>query len=189
LHESPAAMTIPLIVLAVLSVVGGLIGIPEILGGNHQLHHFLAPVLTTEQHHEIPHTTEFILMGVSVALAAIAIAFAISKYSKKPELNDADGFGKVLANKWYIDELYDAIIVKPINAIAVFFKNIIEKSGIDGVVNGVGKFVSYGSRQLRLLQSGQVNGYVLMMVLAMVVMLLIWLQEGMILRTFIKLFN
>lgn len=189
LHESPKAMTIPLIVLAALSVLGGFIGVPEILGGHHELHHFLAPVLTTEKPHEIEHGTEFMLMGISVALAAIAIAVAILKYSKKPEMADASGFGKVLANKWYIDELYDAIVVKPLNAIAVFFKNIIEKSGIDGVVNGVGKFVNYGSRQMRLLQSGQVNGYVLMMVLAMVVMLLIWLQEGFIMRTFVKLFN
>jgi NADH-quinone oxidoreductase subunit L len=189
LHESPAAMTIPLIVLAVLSAVGGLIGIPEILGGHHELHHYLSPVLTTEVHHEIPHTTEFALMGASVALAAIAIAFAISKYSKNPEMEDAAGFGKVLANKWYVDELYDAVIVKPLNALAGFLKNFIEKSGIDGIVNGVGKLVNYSSRQLRQLQNGQVNGYVLLMVLAMVIMLLIWLQEGFILRTFAKLFN
>ena len=189
LHESPSAMTIPLIVLAALSVLGGMVGIPEILGGHHELQHFLAPVLTTEKHHEIEHGTEFMLMGISVALAAIAIAVAILRYSKKPEMADATGFGKVLANKWYVDELYDYMVVKPLNTMALFFKNIVEKSGIDGLVNGVGKFVNYGSRQMRLLQSGQVSAYVLMMVLAMVVMLLIWLQEGFILRTFSKIFN
>ena len=189
LHESPSAMTIPLIVLAALSVLGGMVGIPEILGGHHELQHFLAPVLTTEKHHEIEHGTEFMLMGISVALAAIAIAVAILRYSKKPEMSDATGFGKVLANKWYVDELYDYMVVKPLNTMALFFKNIVEKSGIDGLVNGVGKFVNYGSRQMRLLQSGQVSAYVLMMVLAMVVMLLIWLQEGFILRTFSKIFN
>jgi NADH-quinone oxidoreductase subunit L len=182
LHESPKAMTVPLIILAILSVVGGMIGIPEILGGHHELHHFLAPVLTTENAHEIEHSTEYMLMGVSVAIAAIAIAIAILRYSKKPELNEPSGAGKLLANKWYVDELYDSIVVKPLDAVASFFKNIIEKSGIDGAVNGVGKLVNYGSRQLRLLQSGQVNAYVLMMVLAIVVILLIWLQEANIYR-------
>ena len=71
---------------------------------------------------------------------------------------------KVLANKWYVDELYNAVIVKPLQSISAFFNNVIEKNGIDGIVNGVGKAVNYGSRQLRLLQSGQVGTYVLLMV-------------------------
>ena len=188
LHESPKAMTIPLIILAVLSVVGGFIGVPEVLGGSHQLHHFLSPVITTEKAHTLSHSTEYLLMGISVAIAAIAIIFAIAKYSKKPELNDATGAGKVLANKWYVDELYDTIIVNPLNAIAVFFKNIIEKTGIDGAVNGVGKFVNYSARQLRLVQSGQVGNYILIMVLSIVVFVLIWFYDTSILRLVDKIF-
>ena len=188
LHESPKAMTIPLIILAVLSVVGGFIGVPEVLGGSHQLHHFLSPVITTEKAHTLPHSTEYLLMGISVAVAAIAIIFAIAKYSKKPELNDATGAGKVLANKWYVDELYDTIIVHPLNAIAIFFKNIIEKTGIDGAVNGVGKFVNYSARQLRLVQSGQVGNYILIMVLSIVVFVLIWFYDTSILRLVDKIF-
>jgi len=188
LHESPAAMTIPLVVLAILSVLGGLIGIPEVLGGHHELHHFLSPVLSTEKVHEMEHSTEYMLMGVSVALAAIMIIFAIARYSKKPELGEPSGFGKVLANKWYIDELYDAVIVKPLNAFAGFLKNVVEKSGIDGVVNGVGKLVNYSSRQLRLLQSGQVGNYILMIVLAIVVFILIWFYDTTIVRMIGKIF-
>ena len=188
LHESPKAMTIPLIILAILSVVGGFIGVPEVLGGSHQLHHFLSPVITTEKAHTLSHSTEYLLMGISVAVAAIAIIFAIAKYSKKPELNDATGAGKVLANKWYVDELYDTIIVNPLNAIAVFFKNIIEKTGIDGAVNGVGKFVNYSARQLRLVQSGQVGNYILIMVLSIVVFVLIWFYDTSILRLVDKIF-
>ncbi len=184
LHESPKAMTIPLMILAGLSVVGGMVGVPEILGGHHELHHFLAPVLTSEKAHHIEHSTEYMLMGISVAVAALAIVIAIVRYSKKPELNEATGAGKLLANKWYVDELYDTIIVKPLDGIAAFFKNVVEKTGIDGAVNGVGKLVNYGSRQLRLLQSGQVNAYILMMVLAIVVILLIWLQESWIYHLF-----
>ena len=76
----------------------------------------------------------------------------------------------MLANKWYVDEIYDAIVVKPLNAFAKFLNNIVEKSGIDWIVNSVGKGVQYGSRQLRLLQSGQVGIYVLLMIVGMLVL-------------------
>jgi NADH-quinone oxidoreductase subunit L len=78
-------------------------------------------------------------------------------------------FGKLLQNKWYVDELYDSIIVKPLNALGSFANKGLEKSGIDALVNGVGRLVNYGGRQLRWLQSGQVGSYVLLMVISMVV--------------------
>jgi NADH-quinone oxidoreductase subunit L len=188
LHESPKAMTWPLLILAILSVLGGFVNVPEVLGGHSSLHAFLAPVLTTEITHETAHSTEYMLMGISVAIAAIAIIFAIGKFSKKPQLEDAEGFGKVLENKWYVDELYDSIIVKPLGNLSAFFKNVVEKSGIDGAVNGVGKLVNYSSRQLRLLQNGQVGSYILFMVLAIIVIVLIWVNDGYIYRFIVKLF-
>ncbi len=106
--------------------------------------------------------------GVSTVLIVITILYAWNKFSKKPDTEEATGFGKVLANKWYVDEFYDTIIVQPLDRLAAFFKNVFEKSVIDGLVNGVGRVVNYGSRQLRLLQSGQVGSYVLLMVLGMV---------------------
>ncbi|HSZ84871.1 MAG TPA: hypothetical protein VK787_02510, partial [Puia sp.] len=78
-----------------------------------------------------------------------------------------------LANKWYVDEFYDTIIVKPINALGKFFNDVFEKSIVDGIVNGIGRTIQYGSRQLRLLQSGQVGAYVLMMVLGIVILFVI----------------
>ncbi len=188
LHESPAAMTWPLIILAVLSIVAGFVGVPEVLGGGHMLHSFLAPVLVTEHHPEIEHSTEYMLMGISVAIAAIAIIIAINKFSKKPQLEEPAGFGKVLADKWYVDELYDAIIVKPLNAFAGFLKNVVEKSGIDGIVNGIGRFVQYSARQLRLLQSGQVGSYILFMVLSMVVFFLVYWNQAIITHFLQKIF-
>ena len=80
-----------------------------------------------------------------------------------------------MANKWYVDELYDAIVNKPLRAISVFLNNVVEKSAIDGIVNGFGRVVNYGSRQLRLLQSGQVGSYILLMVIASVVFFIIQL--------------
>ena len=103
-----------------------------------------------------------------MGLALVAIIIAWRRYSKKPELNDATGFGKVLQNKWYVDELYNAIIVKPVYGLAWLLNKFVEKF-IDWLVNGVGKLVKYSSRQVRLLQSGQVGSYVLLMVLGMII--------------------
>ena len=122
-------------------------------------------------------------------LVLVTIAFAWNKFSKYEETNTEEtGLGKVLENKWYIDELYDAIIVNPLDALAVFFKNIVEKSGIDGIVNGVGNLVNYSSRQLRLIQNGQVGAYILMMVLSMLGVLLLWINDGTIINFLHKLF-
>jgi NADH-quinone oxidoreductase subunit L len=194
LHESPWKMTFPLIVLAVLSVVGGFVGIPEVFAEHaHSLEHFLAPVFAgsaalAEPHH-LTASQEYLMMGGTTLLIVIMIIAAVRMY-KNYQLTEtpSGGLGKVLENKWYVDELYDTLIVNPLNALAGFFKNVVEKSGIDGLVNGVGKLVGYGSRQLRLLQSGQVGSYILVMVLAMVVFILIWFNDMAIMRFFNKVF-
>lgn len=185
LHESPSAITIPLIVLAILAVIAGFVGIPEaFVPDAHKLGAFLAPVFKDSNEyvhahgHEghLSHSTEYILMAISVAGAFAALAFAWSKFSKYEKTGaEETGLGKVLANKWYVDELYDSIIVKPINSLGAFLNNVVERKGIDGIVNGVGRAVNYGSRQLRLLQSGQVGNYVLLMVVAALVLFIIQL--------------
>jgi len=175
LHESPSAMTIPLIILAILSAVGGFVGIPEVFASNaHALQHFLSPVIAKsgEEAH-VNRGTELMLMAISVAVALIAVMYAWTRFSKKPEIAEPEGAGKFLANKWYVDELYDTIIAKPLLAIAGVFKNVVEKSGIDGVVNGVGRSVQYAGRQIRLMQSGQVGNYILLMVLSIVLMIIL----------------
>jgi NADH-quinone oxidoreductase subunit L len=178
LHESPWQMTMPLIVLAVLAMLAGFVGIPELFAKDaHRLEHYLAPVFAAstqlKEAHHLTHSAEYMLLGVSLTLITIAIFYALNRFSKKPETEDASSFGKVLADKWYVDELYHNIITKPLNGLAVFFNRFIEKSGIDGLVNGVGKSVHWGSRQLRLLQSGQVGSYVLWMVLGILVLIVI----------------
>ncbi len=174
LHESPKTMTIPLIILAILSVIGGYIGVPESLGGHHELAAYLSAVIKTEELH-LSHQTEYMLMGISTALVIIAILFAWAKFKNYKEEGEATGFGKFLQNKWYVDELYDALISKPLVALSRFFNNVVEKKGIDGFVNGVGRAVTYSSRQVRLLQSGNVGAYILMMVLGILLLLIIQL--------------
>ena len=174
LHESPSTMTIPLIILAVLSVIGGFIGIPEALvHGGDKLTAFLAPVIPVQHGHEVSHSTEYMLMGLSTVLVLAMIGFAWSKFKNYQRGPEATGFAKVLENKWYVDELYDKVIVNPLSKFGGFLKNTIDKVVIDGLVNGIGKAVNYSSRQLRLLQSGQVGNYVLLMVLSMVLIFIV----------------
>ena len=171
LHESPMAMTIPLVVLAILAAVGGFVGIPEVFAPNaHLLAKYLGPVVGEGPVRNAG--PEAYLMEISVVIAVIGTTVAWRRFSKKPELEDAKGFGKVLANKWYVDELYNAIIVKPIDLLAQFLV-FFDENVVDGIVNGIGRLVQYGSRQLRLLQSGQVGGYVLLMVVGMIILFLV----------------
>lgn len=173
LHESPVSMTVPLIILAVLSIIGGFVGIPEVfMHGGDKLGEFLSPVISSHEVHNVSHSTEYLLMGLSTGLVIIMIIFAWIKF-KNYQRSEATGFGKVLENKWYVDELYESIIVNPLNKLGSFFSSIFEKSVLDDMVNGVGKMVNYGSRQMRLLQSGQVGNYVLLMVVSMVIIFVI----------------
>lgn len=176
LHESPAAITIPLVVLAVLSVVGGLVGIPEFMvKGAHSLKNWLSPVFEPSNlllpSHEVAHSTEWMLVAVATIVALAGIIYGWMRYAKNPDLEDAKGFGKILENKWYVDEFYDAIIVKPYKSLSVFFNNVLEVKVVDGLINGVGKLVKYGGRQLRWVQNGQIGFYILMMVLGMLAIL------------------
>ena len=169
LHESPATITIPLIILAILSVIGGWVGIPDaLMKGGDKIAEFLSPVVPIKTGETLEHSTEYGLMAVSTVLAIVGILFAWFRF-RNYQRTEATGFGKVLENKWYVDELYDKIIVKPLRWLGGFLNSFIEKNVIDGLVNGVGRAVNYSSRQMRLLQSGQVGNYVLLMVLSMLV--------------------
>ena len=178
-HESPAAMTVPLVTLATLAAVGGFIGIPALFRPDaHLLQNYLAPVFAGSaklvKAHEIDHSTEWILLIVSTAIILVVIAFAWNKFSRYQKMGTEEtGFGKVLENKWYVDEIYNAIIVRPIMSMGSFLNGVVEKSGIDKLVNGVGRGVQYASRQFRHLQSGVIGNYILIMVAAIVVLFLI----------------
>jgi len=173
LHESPFLITIPLIILAVLSVAGGFLGIPEVFQqGGDKIGEFLLPVISKTRTHLVSHSTEYILMSLSTGLVVIMIIVAWLQF-RNYTYKQASGLGKVLENKWYVDEWYEKIIIHPLQQLGDFLKNVIEKSIIDGLVNAVGKAVHYVSRQLRLLQNGQVGVYVLMMVVSMLLIFIL----------------
>ncbi len=181
LHESPGAMTFPLVCLAVLSVVGGLVGIPEIFMKNgNKLGDFLSPVFAESDKILVTHSTssqtELMLMGVSSLLIIIVCVWAWNKYKNfDGTTKEAGAFAKAIQNKFYVDEIYDFIIVKPFKTLSRFLSNVVEKSGIDALVNGVGKGINYSGRQIRLLQSGFVGSYILLMVVGLLVLLIIQL--------------
>ena len=174
LHESPVPMTLPLIVLAILSVVGGWVGIPAVFAENaHMLSNFLSPVVASVKpaHPAIhlSHSSELALMGGVLLLILVMIVLASKKFSKENiDTAAPSGFSAVLFNKWYVDEIYEAIVVKPINWISSFLSRVVDNRLIDGLVNGVGKGVQFSARQLRLLQSGQVGSYILIMMIAII---------------------
>jgi NADH-quinone oxidoreductase subunit L len=180
-HESPSAMTFPLVCLAVLSAVGGLIGIPEIfMKDGDKIGDFLAPVFTDSNKMLVTNATasqtEIVLIAVSSLLIIIVCIWAWNKYKKFDGIiKEPTGFAKAVQNKFYVDEFYDFIIVKPFKALSRFFSNIVEKSGIDALVNGVGKGINYSGRQIRLLQSGFVGSYILFMVVGLLLLLIIQL--------------
>jgi NADH-quinone oxidoreductase subunit L len=176
IHESPLSMTVPLIVLALLSAVGGFIGIPEVLGGHHWLSQWLSPVI---MHHPEAgdHSTEFMLMGITIAGVLISIGIAWSRYVKQnhipvPDEAQRPALANISYHKFYLDEIYDAIIRKPLDGLSTFFYKIVDNKIVDGIVNGLGWGTSEASKGLRLLQSGNVGFYIFMMVLGIISLLL-----------------
>ncbi|MBS1533216.1 MAG: NADH-quinone oxidoreductase subunit L [Bacteroidetes bacterium] len=182
LHESPPTMTIPLIVLAVLSIVGGFIGIPEVLGGHHWLEGWLSPVFADSvktnllPKYDLSSSTEIALMCASVGGAVLALIYAYVKYVKNahvPLLHDEEGPGLVNLSyhKFYVDGIYAFLIREPLDGLSVFFYKVVDLLAIDGIVNGLGKMTVRSSKGLRLLQTGNVGFYIFMMVIGIIAIL------------------
>ena len=185
-HESPATMTIPLIVLAVLSAFGGLLGVPHVIG--HALHipnlleGWLEPIFAVSNEmlpkHTGDHTTvEIGLMVASSVLAVIGIMYARSIYSQGLSRATAmaekmSGIYRMLLNKYYVDEIYHAVVAGPILAASRdFLWKIVDVIVIDGVVNGSAKSMGAAAGVLRRMQTGVAQNYALVMMIGIVIML------------------
>lgn len=172
LHESPPVMTVPLLVLGALSVVGGYIGIPKILGGTNYFEHFLSPVFADIEHfiqpvgHESSGSLEIALMLVSVLIGISGIGLAYLFYVKKPELagsvvNSIKSIYTLIAHKYYVDEMYNKIIIQPFIKLSDFFWKIIDTNIIDGAANGSASMMGRFSQYLKRIQTGYVQSYAL----------------------------
>jgi NADH-quinone oxidoreductase subunit L len=186
IHESPKVMLVPLVILAILSVIGGWVGIPDSLGGGNHFDKFLAPVFhaTTpalnaehalaggqappEKQTAEPQTgrgTELMFTGISVAAAALGLLLAWLLYLRNPELPEKiagalDGFYEAVLNKYYVDELYAALFVRPlVDGSARILWRGIDQDVIDQTVNDGADGARHVSDNIRHMQSGNLRSY------------------------------
>lgn len=175
LHESPKSMTIPLIVLAILSVLGGALGLPEFWHLPNWMHHHLDPIIAHKNPSILNHTKEWMLMGIAVLAAAATIFFTYMVYFKNkilPEAKDENltGVKKLIYNKYFVDELYDKVFRSTLDLAAKVF-NYIDVHVIDNVVNGVGNAVVGIGSVVRKAQTGHIGVYIFSMVLGIILIL------------------
>jgi NADH-quinone oxidoreductase subunit L len=205
LHDAPAAMAIALVVLAGGSVLAGYVGVPHVLKGENRIESYLepsfeahaiaaegvvaeSPAIEMEAGAEAAHESspmELPLMGLSVLVAFLGIGVAYLFFNKKPELADSmaaqfSGVHKLLLNKYYVDEFYDAVIVQPIKRVSsgVLWRGI-DAGLIDGTVNAVGLIVRGWSAVLRRLQTGSVRAYAMSFFAGLVVIVGYYLRVWM----------
>ena len=183
LHESPLTMTVPLMILAILSAGGGFFNLPHIFGGHASLAEFMAPLFahTHVEHIAVDESLEKTLMIISVVAALLAAGLAYMIYVVKQSVPSEDsqisGIQKLIYNKYYIDELYDTVFVKPITALSNFFHSVFEFLVIDLIVEGIGKLVKSLSAEARLLQNGTTGYYIFAMVLSIAAIIIYGLKS------------
>ncbi|MGO9211756.1 MAG: NADH-quinone oxidoreductase subunit L [Terriglobales bacterium] len=169
IHESPRVMLVPLMILAVLSVIGGWIGWPESLGGTQRFDHFLAPVFGTHAEEAAvsaaEHSKELLLAGVSVLAALLGLFFAWLLYQRRRDLPDKiaaalGGLYTTVRDKYYVDEGYAAAIVQPLikGSTYILWRGI-DAGAIDATANESAETAQHVSDALRHMQSGNVRSY------------------------------
>ena len=190
-HESPKVMTVPLVILALLSVFGGYIGLPTIFGGGNRFEHFLQPVFTRSEEIRtaaspaapnaalaLSHNAEWTLMVIVFAIVILGIGLAYLLYLKKTDLPKliSQRLGlvyRLVFNKYYVDELYNFAIVQPLKNLSdSVLWQFVDVKIVDGTVNGSGILVRRAGSILRTLQTGLVQNYALVFVLGVVLLLL-----------------
>lgn len=185
LHESPSNMTLPLIVLAILSVLGGFINLPHFIGHGHyaKLMEWLKPVLTEQSFKQmeatlsgVPFNTEMILLAATV-LMFFSVWFIIrNTYVKKKKMALAEesytGWEKLSAKKLYVDELYNALIVKTVEGLGRGGK-MFDKGILDRFVDFVGEGAEDSGKAMKRIQNGNVETYILIMSLAVGIILIV----------------
>ncbi|CUS95596.1 NADH-dehyrogenase subunit F, TMs, (complex I) C-terminus, partial [Candidatus Kryptonium thompsonii] len=181
-HEAPKVMTLPLIVLGFFSVTAGFIGIPESFGLKNLFHHWLEPAfedanakLILESTHST--STEFMLMFISVLISVGGILLARYLYLKRMNIvakltQTFSGVYKLVYNKYYVDEIYDTIVVKPIKwGSEKLLWRFFDVKVIDGIVNGSARVTSIVSSVVRFVQNGIVQFYAVVFLIGILIIL------------------
>lgn len=181
LHESPPIMTVPLWILAISSVIGGILNLPHVLGSaayTQRMKHFFDSVI--DNAHHIGHlsaSTELLLMFITVS-ASLVVAYIMYKLyvvngKQAQSEEELKGIEKLMAHKFYVDELYDKLIVHPIQWFSKVLHDVVDKQVVDGMVNGFGQLVTGGSKVLRLLQNGNIEYYLLGMTVGAILLFIL----------------
>ncbi|HLN85272.1 MAG TPA: NADH-quinone oxidoreductase subunit L, partial [Candidatus Limnocylindrales bacterium] len=180
LHESPAAMTLPLMILAAGSIFSGWLGAPEYLWGS-RWDHWLGPVLGAAEVQHDSVSSEMIMTLVTLAVVASGFLLAYLKYGRaNGEIEPQTGEGvfyQISFHKFYVDEFYDFVIVRPFTALASFFARVIDPWVIDGTVNGVAATARGFSNVWRYLQTGNVQHYAAMFLTGVLALLAYFLGQ------------
>ena len=170
-HESPALMTIPLVVLAILSIVGGFIGIPHM----SWLEHWLEPVIATHGTFTAGESTEVALMIISTIVAAGSIFFAWRTYGNlkvaAERKRDHAKLYATLENKWYVDELYESAFIRPIYELSIKLWKGFDVGVIDRIVVGFGRVSEWSGQAARTMQTGSIQVYAFMILFGLVLTL------------------
>jgi len=173
-HESPRVMTIPLVMLSVLSVFGGFLDIPSLFGGDSNFTAFLQSAVFSKISEEMTLSTEIGLVLIPLILLGLVIWFAYHTFVKKGLVPAGDEkpmsyFGRVVYNKFYIDEIYATLFEKPFGYLSDFFFHKIENTVLDPIVDGVGTATSRLGTLARRLQPGNMSFYLFAMVAGILV--------------------
>ena len=177
LHESPPSMTIPLMILAFFSIVAGYVGLPVVLGKNaDKFGHFLEPVIHQSHEAHLSLGAEWGLIGISIVVALSGIFIAAIFYLKKTEIpyNLVKRFPfiyKLLYNKYYVDEFYDATIVNPMVKGSEFVYKHFDLAVIDATVNNTGNITNFFGKILSYLQTGLIKDYALIFLLGATILI------------------
>ncbi len=175
-QDAPSVMTVPLIILAVGALFAGFLNLPAIFGGNQIVTHWLAPSLT--EHH--PHSSlfiEIIAILASVVAFAIGIKIAYTKFGQGAPEPSYKGFADFAYHKFYVDELYNALIVQPYKAVGTSIWKVIEPNVTDAPVQGVSKLYMLLGTAFKVFQVGYVRIYAIYMVLGLSLMSLFLSQS------------
>lgn len=167
-HESPALMTLPLWILAVLSLAGGFLGLPPVLEEHNWIQTWLQGSLAAAEVHQLAHSTEWLLLAVSSIVAISGLFISYNIYSKKKSEGELKGLSVILNRKYFIDEIYQALVSKPIYVFSEKFLAPLDSKALDGMVNGIGNALMGIGFSLRSWQSGVAQHYALIMTIGLI---------------------
>ncbi len=177
IHESPRVMLVPMTLLAALSIIAGFVQIPKLFSEYHPFEDYLSPLFiaakslspAVELHLSL--LTEWMILLIPLTIIALLILISNRRFVNERELKVPTGIQQLFANKFYFDEIYDFCIVKPTDWFSDFFRKTVDQNIINRLINSIGNGTVVTGKNLRLLQTGNVGFYMIVMVFSIIAIL------------------